>query len=98
MPAEAGKKPGTTLIKRDYLPMNNVTSITPTHPRLQEINAIRAARGLATLEELHDKWVLELSPLLTLQDFAAGSKETQQIAREQMKTLEAMSAPDRQAA
>jgi len=78
--------------------MNNVTSITPKHPRLQDVNAIRTARGLDNLEELHDKWVLELSPLLTLQDFATGSKETQQIAREQMKTLEAISATEQQAA
>ena len=78
--------------------MNNVTSIKPKHPRLQEVNNVRAARGLFLLDDLPDKWLLELSPLLTLQDFAKGTKDSQKIAREQAKTLQAMSVPKRKAA
>lgn len=78
--------------------MNNVTSIAPKHSRLQEINSKRAARGLPALDDLHAKWLLELSPLLTLQDFALGSRDAQNIAREQLKAVEALSTPKRRAA
>ena len=78
--------------------MNNITSITPKHSRLQEINNVRAARGLSALDDLHDKWLLDLSPLLTLQDFENGSKDVQRISREQADTIDALAVPKRKAA
>lgn len=79
--------------------MNNISAIKPKHPKLEEVNAVRAARGLDAIEDLHSMFEseFELSPFLTLQDLASGSAVVQKIVREQQKYIGGIAAARREA-
>ena len=78
--------------------MDKVTSINPKQTKLQEVNNMRVPRGLSILDSLHHMWEITLTPFLTLQDLAGGSKDVRDIARGQKKQLDAIAAQKREAA
>lgn len=67
--------------------MNNILPIKSKSPTLEEVNKARAAHGHSLLKAIHNKWNFAFSPLLTLEDFAKGSRETRSVAASQSPLL-----------
>lgn len=77
--------------------MDKVTSINPKQTKLQEVNSMRVSRGLSILDSLHHMWEITLTPFLTLQDLASGTKDVRDIANKQKPQMAAIAAEKREA-